>query len=98
MSAIPRTGCSAVKHVSIAKPATSEDENLPGCSGSNGFDITEGLEITIAGLGDLGNEGMWRCGLICLRGTHKGPHEKDHHIMTNTPADEKSQQEWSRCE
>lgn len=42
MSAIPRTGCSAVKHVSIVRPAASEEENLPGCSGSSGFGIARG--------------------------------------------------------
>ena len=43
MSAIPRTGCSAVKHVSTARPAISDEDNLPGCSGSSGLDITRRL-------------------------------------------------------
>jgi hypothetical protein len=45
MSAIPRTGCSAVKHVSIARPATSDEENLPGCSGSSCLAIAQDLPV-----------------------------------------------------
>lgn len=31
-----------MKQASIARPATSEEENLPGCSGSSGLDLTRG--------------------------------------------------------
>ena len=41
ISAMPRTGCSGVKHLSIGSPATSEEENLPGFSRSRGFDIAQ---------------------------------------------------------
>ncbi len=39
MSAIPCTGWSGVQHLSTERPATSEGENLLGCSGSSGLDI-----------------------------------------------------------
>jgi hypothetical protein len=110
-----------VKHVSIAKPATSEEENLPGCSGSNGFDMTGGSDVATAGLMtaagscglDLGDVELDRevCGdterdvamrIDLLGGTddeaQKRCRRQDHHIMTNTSAEEKSQQEWSLCE
>ncbi len=49
MSVISRTGCSAVKHLSIARPATSEEEYLPGCSGSNGMGIAQNRSAVSGG-------------------------------------------------